>query len=1252
MVDQVQDVPQDDQTERTIGATLRGKSTYIDTPDADITLPEIDSGVDDGINPLTGQPYITPNTEVMGAGTPEPYEPNIPVERTPYSKISSFSAGVGSMTREYYRGALEEFMFEPDPSYNKDEDLAKFEKTMGLRDGELEQFERARSKEQFQHIVETVLGNRERDERMGDNFWSGLGGSLFDIDTFAGLAGGVVGTGVGVVGKVSRVRRAAIAAGTAAGTTAGAVAVGGDNTSLDTTDHVVNVISSGLGGWFATLPMRNLDAAIDAERAAVRGDSTAPNAPVQAADQEIDATGNIPPVTQRTLPDEQPVTPRAPFSDYATKTMENKGKRTLRVVEDAENSRFQAKYRYTDDGLTVESVQVQKGLDADSIRMEAYEYGIRVANEQGIPFKVNPNETRVIQRLKGLGYNVQGGVVQGTKTFNGSTISTATTTQPAVVSLTTQQVQALANSVLPQVLHVPNPLTTIPLNNVAGVPKGTYIPLSRPLVDADGNQLMPKGSIERMWQAQIQSAYDLLIHYTKDPNNPLMKLLASPYNAGDDAPSAATALQRRGDTMLAEVELALNEATKELHGTSSVWGRLGAKSHTEAFKQTSMDMYEGLQRIDQYVLEQNANGIVLSQDDIIKLVDNLTYPEPIKKAIRTYLKSGFAAFHHSNLERGVVDEDVMGAILQRSSYAPVAHNYERIRNFINRGVDDAERALRELRVQQFLGNQIADMYKALRNGIKTSKGVVRMSPEDLGKRFLKNAEVRARSPNTIRTLGVPRDDVVDMLVDQGVPLDEAKQLAVKITDYSAKQRGFTNTRRRISWDWNARMSMPDGSTFGMRDLVDDNPIAVLQDYNRRVSKRTALAKYGFGNREALETAKHDMLNALPEGVDKAKATKFIDDTISAALGNPVGDSLPALVRSAQTVAGGLLLAWSGLYQAVEAATQVVKLGVVKSFPHILNGAKPVFKGMKGYTVSEAQTVEKALTGMLMSPDRWRNIFTHFSDDFDVTSKYHEAVQYFGQSTKFLNASEFIKRWQIGAFASVVTKSFEGAAKGVASDLKFLRNKLRMSDELIDAIKTEYKAHGDNINAWDVDTRLAMEQKVLHEGDNVALQIHHGEVPDFLEYGAWGKMIFPFMRFVWGAHNKLLRGTYIRDGALGVAMVLAVQIPLAMAVAQLKQMSAGKEPFDMDNPEDVKEWVRSTVTAMSGLGIFSIPMDVILSEGRNIGSVSVFAPVTKTYGLVSALASEDGASVRDFKENTLLNTPLPMSLLMIAFEEDE
>lgn len=1203
-----------DQTERTIGATLRGDSTYIGTPDVDLTLPEIDSGVD-GINPLTGQPYIVPNTEVMGAGTPEPYEPNIPVERTPASNISSFTAGVGSMAREYFRGVQETFMFDPDPQYNKDEDLAKFEKTMGLRPGELEQFERARSHEQFQHIVETVLSNRERDERMGDNPVFGFVGSMFDIDVVAGVLGGGAGAAAGITGKLNRVSRAAIGAGTAAGTTAGVVVLGGDNTSLDDTDHVVNVISSGLGGWFATSTTRSLDAAIDAERAAVQG---------------TDPVGTIPPVTPRTLPDEQPEAPRAPFSDYSTKVQENTGKRTLRVIEDAPESRFQAKYRYTDEGLTVESVQVQKGLDDKRIRMDAYEYGIRLANEQGVPFKVNPNEKQVIKSLQGLGYNVQGGKVE----------------------LTSEQIQNLANEVLPEVLKVDDEIASISLDNVAGVPKGVYIPLSRPLVDKDGNQLMPKGSIERMWQAQIQSAYDLLIHYTKDPNNPLMKLLASPYNAGDDAPSAATALQRRGDTMLAEVELALNEATKELHGTSSVWGRLGAKSHTEAFKQTSMDMYEGLQRLDQHVIEQASDGVVLSQDDIIKLVDNLTYPEPIKKAIRTYLKSGFAAFHHSNLGRGVVDEDTIGAILQRSTYAPVAHNYERIRNFINRGVDDAERTIREARVRQFIGNQIAEMYQDLRNGIKTSKGVVRMTPEDLGKRFLKNAEVRARSPNTIRTLGVPRDDVVDMLVDQGVPLDEAKQLSVKITDYSAKQRGFSNTRRRISWDWNARMTLPDGSTFGMRDLVDDNPIAVLQDYNRRVSKRTALAKYGFGNREALETAKHDMLNALPEGVDKAKATKFIDDTISAALGNPVGDSLPALVRSLQTVAGGMLLAWSGLYQGVEAATQVVKLGVVRNFPHILSAGKPVFKGMKGYTVSEAQTVEKALTGQLMSPDRWRNIFTHFSDDFDVTSKYHEAVQYFGQSTKFLNASEFVKRWQIGAFASVVTKAFEGAAKGSASDLKFLRNKLRMSDELIDAIKVEYKAHGDNINAWDVDTRLAMEQKVLHEGDNVALQIHHGEVPDFLEYGAWGKMIFPFMRFVWGAHNKLLRGTYIRDGALGVAMVLAVQIPLAMAVAQLKQMSAGKEPFDMDNPEDVKEWIRSTVTAMSGLGIFSIPMDVILSEGRNIGSVSVFAPVTKTYGLVSALASEDGASIRDFKENTLLNTPLPMSLLMIAFEEDE
>src|SRR5690606_2582725 len=140
---------------------------------------------------------------------------------------------------------------------------------------------------------------------------------------------------------------------------------------------------------------------------------------------------------------------------------------------------------------------------------------------------------------------------------------------------------------------------------------------------------------------------------------------------------------------------------------------------------------------------------------------------------------------------------------------------------------------------------------------KTSTGVVRMTPESLGKRFMENAKSRASSPSAVRTTGVPKEDLVDMMVDQGVPLEEAVQLSVKISDQRSAASGFSNTRRRISWDWNATMTATDGVTFGMRYLVDENPMQTLNEYNRRVSKRSALAEYGFKDRTSLDAAKQE-----------------------------------------------------------------------------------------------------------------------------------------------------------------------------------------------------------------------------------------------------------------------------------------------------------------------------------------------------------------------------------------------------------
>lgn len=1217
---------------------LNPRKPVTDTTSIDINLPELKPSTEN-INPVTGLPFVEFNNAQLGTGSPELEEPDLPVERTPVSMASSFAAGVGSAGREYFRGAQEKYLFDADPTYKIDTDLANFTKNHDLRDGELDQLKRARSTEQFNFIKDTILDQRDRAERVQDNFWSGLAGSMVDIDIAASLLGGGLGTAATAASKVSKVGRAAIGATTAAGTMGAVVAGTEGYTNRTDTDKIIDVISAGLGGAFPIGKPKptvqpatpDLDNAIDAERASV------------------DPTGTIPPVRTQVLPDEQPVAPVSPFDAPDIKVQTNVGKGTQRVIGDG----FEAKYRFVDDTYTLESLKTGSKADDFELRLAAHRHGLRTAIDQDLTYKINPQETRIIKALQDEGYDIQAGAVRGAKQVVDGRIQVQGTTVPAKVLATPESIQRASNEVLEDVLKVDDEVASIPLDNVPDTPVGARIPLSRTLYDADGNELMPKGSMEREWQAQIQSAWDLALNYTQDINHPFMKLLASQYSLGDNAPALARTLESRGDVRLAEFERDLDIAAKEIYGTSSWLGRFGSKSHANSIRQVGMDVYEQMQRLDQFVLEQAAKDINMTDAEILARVDTLDVPDGVKRAMRTYIESGFATTKYDELARsGVVTEDALELITRRSTYMPVAHSYTRTRLFINDAGDAAAVAAREQSVRLFLGKQIADMYPTLRAGIATSKGVIRMSTESLGKRFMDNAKARESSPSAVRTTGLPKDDLVDMMVDQGVELEEAKQLAVKISDQRSAASGFSNTRRRISWDWNAKMTAPDGTTFGMRDLVDENPMGTLNEYNRRVSKRSALATYGFKDRTSLDKAKQEILDKLPKGTDHAKAVKFMDDTISAAMGNPVGDSIPATLRSMQTVASSMLLAWSGLYQAVEAATQVQKLGLLRSLPAILPAMRPMFKGMGGFTVSEAKDLEKAITGQMMSPDRWRRIFTQYSDDFDVTNSFHEGVQYYGQSAKFLNGSEFIKRYQIGMYASVVTKAFEGASKGVASDIKFLQKRLRMSDELIDVVSKEYKAHGDNINAWDADARLAMEQKVLSEGDNLALQILHGEAPDFMDYTAWGKFLFPFMRFVWGAHNKILRGTYIRDGAAATAMVMAVQFPLAVMVAQLKRASAGEEPYDIDDPADLKDLIRSTATAMSSLGLFSVPLDIILSDGRNLGSVSVFAPITKTYGLGSAIASEDGASLRDFKENTLLNTPLPLSLLMIGFEEED
>lgn len=798
-----------------------------------------------------------------------------------------------------------------------------------------------------------------------------------------------------------------------------------------------------------------------------------------------------------------------------------------------------------------------------------------------------------------------------------------------------------------QSISTPTPST------IVSIPVGSSrINLSSPL-QGDGTELkLPKLSVEYHAVAALQSAADEMFYYTKgDPEEAMNYILASPYTQGDDVVTHANAVLRDMEVKLVPVEESIVKATKELHGTTSLFGKLFRKEHNKRLQQTSMDVYSELQKIDQAVVEAAGTGKTLSNAEIHALIDATSNPDAIKASMKTYVDSNIAGEMYDHIKRvGLMDDDALEHIVRRSTYVTTKHSYEAQKRFID--ADTVNPTGRRLAVANFFGEQITKMYPDLMRGIKGTDGkIINLKPEAIGEKFMDNMKVRSENPNAVRTIGVSKDELYDMLTSQGLDDSAAKALSVKLTQTRSAQHGEKHLRRRIDWDWTKTATAPDGTVFGMRDLVDQNAFHTIVDYNRRMSKRVGLAQYGFKDAQALQDAKSRIMDNLPEGTNPNKARQYLDNVINGALGNPIGADMPDWVRSMNTIGGSILLSGSGLYNSIELGVQVQRLGLLRCIPHLAAALKPMVKTVGSYSKAEAKTLHDTLVGKMMSTDRFQNMLTHYADDFTIEGGFHESVQYFGQSTRFLNGSEYIKRYQIGLFASVFVDAFKGAAKGSPNSIKFLKEGLRFSDELLEKTTQQFNKHGDNIDGWDADIRIAMEQKVFHEGDNLAHVVHHGEVPSFMEYSQVGKIIFPFMRYLFAMQQKILRRTHLRDGTTGVALVLAVQFPLAVMVAHTKRAMNGDKPYDMDNPEDVKMFIRSTLNGMSGLGSMTYPIDIMMSGGQNMGSTIALAPIGKMVGLTEGILTGE-ATARDFKEATPFNTILPVNLLLAALNDED
>lgn len=770
---------------------------------------------------------------------------------------------------------------------------------------------------------------------------------------------------------------------------------------------------------------------------------------------------------------------------------------------------------------------------------------------------------------------------------------------------------------------------------------------------------------------KVTSGADELAYYIKDdPEHPAYHLLASVTTEGDNVATAQAAFMNTYGALLVPTEVALKGAIKDITGAGrGLFGSINGSYQENAlsvFKTFQAEM----QKLDSRVLAfESKYSRVPTDAEIKSMLDDAPLHPSMRKVMDTYIKSGFAMRILDDSKTTGVLSTVENAdsIVRRPTYFPVKHNYDNMHNLVQGGKatwDD---------LATFYGEQITTMYPKLLDpkfakagrkyddviqGAKTATtNPYKLTVKQVGQHFIETQRQGARSLGDVTTVGMNKEVMHDMLTKAGLTSDEAATATKRIFDEQNKQGTGApkNYRRRIEWDWNKAFTTSKGEVITMADLVDNSAMSSLDAYSRRMAHRNGLGRYGIRTEAELDKILEAIPDTAPKGTDPQEVRRFLQDVRNDLLGNATGAQVPNSIRAAQSLADMFLLAGSGLLSLVDLTTQVVKTGVIKNFGAIHQGMKAALLPMSKFTKDEAKDFTDIMTGRLMQGSRWKWFMTHYSDNFQVGGGVAEAAQYYGQSARFMNMSETVKRFQIGMLMGTYLNTTKKAAQGSAADIKFLKTKMNMHDDLINGITAEWKKHGGDVDAWNADVRIAYEQKIMHEADNLALTIQKGETPAILEYNAVGKVIFPYMRYAFAAQQKILRRTHNRDGAVGLALLLAAQTPVAMLVASAQNIRQGKEP-----DEDL---VVGTIRAMTALGALNYPLELIMSGFGN-NSVTAIAPFSKSYNLVGEFFDttgrlQDGDYSVEFTDevnwhNVLKNSPLnaatPLHYLAIGFEE--
>ena len=749
-------------------------------------------------------------------------------------------------------------------------------------------------------------------------------------------------------------------------------------------------------------------------------------------------------------------------------------------------------------------------------------------------------------------------------------------------------------------------------------PNGTYSIKQTPAKDTSPEGLYAKTT--GIFQDKIKrffSSADELRHWAGFATSPEHKELLADgllhnFRNADNVINNASVLARAGERAIATMDKELVSVAREFYGATA--NPFNQRVNLGALKNAEQDLQLTLLRLQEREEMARIAGLNFNHQQAIK---ELAPNQGIAEAVQKYMDTNFAKQHLDHAKRnGMRGSDT---VAESSLYTPLRWSWDKMQRAMVEGRVTREALAEAFGAQLYYryGDELAARL-ALGQDMEIKKRV-----RELGFAYLETQERLARSSRTHGIAGTSQEELMELLMHRGMSEKDADRVAEQLSGRNIDSGKSMNMKNRNRWQFDQMHSDGKGGQMSLLDYVDTNMVQHLETYNRSMAHRSALAAKGITSESQLREVFDDVARNLTDPKEVKRLMDSVDGHVNALMGRAIGEDVPNWVKNGQALASAFHLRNSGLYNTMDLVTTTQQLGIVNT----MRGVAKTLRGVSPMDKDVAASVMRIMGENVESTGYWRNMITHLEDNHvfgDDLLTYN--IQQAAQTVRFVNMSEYIRRANIRIIEGVYTDIIERTIRGSKVDAKAAK-RMGLTDDLL----AKVKAAG-SLDKLDSATMFELERAFMTTTDDLAMYAKHGEAPAFLEQSTVGKHIFPYMRYALITNQKLLRGTYHRDGGVGVGMLLAYQIPMAMLLAQARLVTSGKEPNMFQEDGDVNpEFLQTALNTMTGTGYFGVALGTAMQGGFNSSSTAL-APLTNMGRFVDTVTSDEEKSLHDYTKN--------------------